>query len=429
MSKETSHPGIDAYMKPFLGFFHRAESRELAECYVTGLLMDGERKSVEPMSEKVNASERSMQRLLSEIKWNDHGVAAEYRRSMLSATADPLSLLILGDTGFPKKGRDSVCVARQFYVASGKFDNCQIGVSMAYVGQDVAWPYAMSLFIPESWDKVGDDDCDTKRKKTRMPETTSFRPKWRIALDLLDLARKERVPHRAVLADYGYGDSPEFRQELDVRGESYILGIAADTRVFLTSPALDKEPVNDRKRGRLHAGSGTVAINTGPVLLSTLVESIADNAWQQLELRRDSGFNPLRVEAVSLKVWPAPGWRHDNLHEQVWLLIERRQAADGGHELLYFFSNIPQHFPTLDLARLQDERHLAEYAYRQLRQKLGLDHHEGRSWTGWHRHVLLVFLAYGYLTLRRLQEKEQTNLTIRSQWRPAGSALGKAFFS
>lgn len=164
-------------------------------------------------------------------------------------------------------------------------------------------------------------------------------------------------------------------------------------------------------------------------MLSTLVESIADDAWQHLELRRDSGDNPLRVQAVSLKVWPAQGWRLDNLHEHVWLLIERRRAADGGHELHYFFSNIPQHIPTLDLARLQDERHRAENACRQLRQNLGLDHHEGRSWTGWHRHVLLVSLAYGYLTLRRLQEKEQMNLKIRSQWRPAGSALGKAFFS
>lgn len=429
MSKETSYPGIDAYMKPFFGFFHRAESRELAECYVTGLLMDGGRKSVEPMSEKVNASERSMQRLLSEVKWDDQGAAAEYRRSMLSATADPFGILILNDTGFPKKGRDSVCVARQRCNDSGKSDNCQIGVSMAYVGQDVAWPYAMVLFIPESWDQAGNIDCDAKRKKTRMPETARYRPKWRIAIDLLDLARKERVPHRAVLADYGYGDSPEFRQELDVRGESYILGIGAGTRVFLTSPALDKEPVNDRNRRRLHAGYGTVAINTGTVLISTLGESIAADDWQHLELRRDSGDNPLRVEAVSLKVWPAQGWRQDNLHKQVWLLIERRRAADGGHELRYFFSNIPQHIPTLDLARLQDERHRAENAYRQLRQKLGLDHHEGRSWTGWHRHVLLVFLAYGCLTLRRLHEKEQKNLTIRSQWRPAGSALGKAFFS
>ena len=170
MTIEVNCPGIDEFMAPFYGYFHRTESRDLAECYVTGLLMDGERKSVEPMSEKVNASERSMQRLLSMVKWDEQGVAAEYRRVMLSATFDPMGILVLDDTGFPKKGRDSVCVARQYCGASGKTDNCQIGVSMTYVGSDVAWPYAMKLFIPESWDQIDNDDCTARRKKTKMPE-------------------------------------------------------------------------------------------------------------------------------------------------------------------------------------------------------------------------------------------------------------------
>lgn len=104
MTSEIICPGIDEFMAPFYGYFHRSESRELAECYVTGLLMDGERKSVEPMSEKVNASERSMQRLLSMVKWDEQGVAAEYRNVMLSATSDPLGILVLDDTGFPRKG-------------------------------------------------------------------------------------------------------------------------------------------------------------------------------------------------------------------------------------------------------------------------------------------------------------------------------------
>jgi SRSO17 transposase len=95
-------------MEPFYGYFHRSESRELAECYVTGLLMDGERKSVEPVSEKVNASERSMQRLLSDVKWDEEGVAAEYRSRMLSSRSDPMGILVLDDTGFPKKGHDTV---------------------------------------------------------------------------------------------------------------------------------------------------------------------------------------------------------------------------------------------------------------------------------------------------------------------------------
>ena len=219
MKTEIISPGIEEYMAPYHGYFHRSESRELAECYLTGLLMDGERKSVEPMSEKVNASERSMQRLLTTVKWDEQLVAAKYRRTMLAATYDPQGVLIIDDSGFPKKGRDSVCVARQYCGASGKTDNCQIGVSMTVVRQDVAWSYVMDLFTPESWDQ-SNDDCVAKRKKTHMPESAHHKPKWRMALDFVDMAQKDNVPHRAVLADGLDGNIPEFRQGLAFRNEN-----------------------------------------------------------------------------------------------------------------------------------------------------------------------------------------------------------------
>jgi len=391
--------------------------------------MDGERKSVEPMSEKVNASERSMQRLLSDVKWDDEAVATEYRRKMLAATSDPLGILVLDDTGFPKKGRDSACVARQYCGASGKTDNCQVGVSMTYVGCNVAWPYAMALFMPESWDLKDDADCDAMRNKTKIPETAHHKPKWLMALDFVDLARKNQVPHRAVLADGWYGNIPEFRQELDSHGESYIVGVYSNTQVFLEAPVLEIAPIKEQKRGRPRTRPDIVAVNPEPVSVSTLGERIEDDAWQRLELRCDSRDKPLVVEAVSLRVWPANGWRKGNLHEQVWLLIERRRLSDGGYELRYFFSNMPQSMLTIDLARLYHERYWIEHGYQQLKEELGLDHHEGRSWTGWHRHVLLVFLAYGYLTLLRLQEKKQKNQTIWKQWLLSKSTLGREYFS
>lgn len=428
MKTEIICPGIEEYMRPFLGYFHRSESRELAECYVTGLLMDGERKSVEPMSEKVNASERSMQRLLSEVRWDDQGVAAEYRRIMQAATTDPFGILVLDDTGFPKKGRDSVCVARQYCGAAGKTDNCQIGVSMTYVGRDAAWPYAMELFIPKAWDQMDNDACAKLRKKTKMPESARHKSKWRIALDLVDLARKDLLPHRAVLADGWYGNIPEFRQGLDSYGETYVLGVYSNTLVFLEPPVLEITPAKVGKQGRPRVRPSIVAVNPEPIKLSALGESVAEDAWERLELRRDSRNKPLLVEAVSLKVWPAYGWRKGNLHEQVWLMIERRQLIQGGHELRYFFSNVPQQLPTIDIARLYHERYWIEHGYQQLKEELGLDHHEGRSWTGWHRHVLLVFLAYGYLTLLRLQEKKQQDQAIWRQWLQNRTTLGKEYF-
>mgnify|MGYP001434293759 CR=1 FL=1 len=139
--------GIDDYMARFSPYIKRSEARALAQGYVVGLMMDGDRKSVEPMSEKVHASERGMQRLLAEVKWDHEGTFCEYRRQMLAETDDPQGVLLIDDTAFPKKGRHSVCVSRQYCGALGKVDNCQIGVSMTYVGQGFAWPYAMEFLF------------------------------------------------------------------------------------------------------------------------------------------------------------------------------------------------------------------------------------------------------------------------------------------
>ena len=428
MKTKIIFPGIEEYLAPYHGYFYRSESRELAECYLAGLLMEGERKSVEPMSEKVNASERSMQRLLTNVKWDEQLVAAKYRSTMLAASSDPQGVLVIDDSGFPKKGRDSACVARQYCGASGKTDNCQIGVSMTYVGQDVAWPYVMELFTPESWDQAN-DGCAAKRKKTHIPDSVHHKPKWRMALDFIDMAQKDNVPHRAVLADGWYGNIPEFRHGLASRGENYILGVYSNTQVFLGDPVFEVPPVKkERKQGLPKSRTTVVSTNPQPIKLSALGESIFEDDWQQLELRRDSRGKPLVAEAVSMRVWPAHGWRQGNSHEQVWLMIERRHLNQGGHELRYFFSNMPQHLATIDLARLYHERYWIEHGYQQLKEELGLDHHEGRSWIGWHRHVLLTFLAYGYLIQLRLQQKKQKNFAARADWLQKKSTLASDVF-
>jgi SRSO17 transposase len=427
MKTQIICPGVDEYMAPFMNYFRRSEGRALAERYVSGLLMDGERKSVEPMSERVNASERSMQRLLSHVKWDEEGVLSAFQERMLAVTSDPMGLFLIDDSSFPKKGRESVCVARQYCGAIGKTDNCQVGVSMTYIGQGVAWPFGMKLFVPESWDS-DDAECVRRRSKTKMPESVHYRPKWRIALELLDEAASKQVPHWAVLADGWYGDIPEFRQELVRRGERYILGVYADTQVFLEPPTIEHAPESESKRGRSRKKAKVVAVNPKPIKVSAIGKAIADDAWERLAIRQDSRNQPLEVEALSLRVFPAHGWRDGVIHEDVWLLIERRHSVKGEVELRYFFSNMPQTTPTVDLARLNHERYWIEHGYQQLKEELGLDHHEGRSWLGWHRHVLLTFLAYGYLTLIRLEQKKQRNLSMWDSWLRNQGILEKGYF-
>ena len=415
MGKENVFFGIDDYMAMYSPYIKRVEARELAQCYVVGLMMDGDRKSVEPMSEKVHASERGMQRLLTEVKWDRDGAFGEYRRRMLVETADPHGAFLIDDTGFPKKGRHSVCVARQYCGSLGKIDNCQIGVSLTYVGQEFAWPYAMELFVPQSWDNPDDPECVAMRKKTYMPADVHHRAKWQMALDLIDQARADGAPHRAVVADSWHGNITGFRQGLDDRQERYIVGIYADTQVFLESPVFVQPDSQEKKRGRKRKTPKLIETSPLPVNISELGKCVAEGDWEHLEIRRDCLDKPLVIEAVSRRVFPAQGYRKGTAHEEVWLIIERRKKDDGEYELRYFFSNMPQDMPTLEMVRLFHERFWIEQGYQQLKEELGLDHHEGRSWTGWRRHVLLVILAFGYLTLQRIQEKklEQQNLWYR----------------
>jgi SRSO17 transposase len=398
--------GIDDYMARFAPYIKRYEARILAQGYVVGLMMDGDRKSVEPLSEKVHASERGMQRLLTEAKWDHEGTYCEYRRQMLTKTEDPQGILLLDDTGFPKKGNHSVCVARQYCGSLGKVDNCQIGVSMTYVGQGFAWPYAMELFVPQSWDNPEDSECLVLRKKTHMPEDVHYREKWQMALKLIDLADADGVSHRAVVADSWYGNVMEFRQGLDERKKRYIVGIHSDTSVFLESPLFEEPDSQEKRPGRPRKYPKLAETNPLPVKVSQLGKCIEERDWEHLEIRKDCLEKPLVIEAISRRVFPAQGYRKGSTHEEVWLIIERRHE-DKKTELRYFFSNMPQDMPTLEMVRLFHERFWIEQGYQQLKEELGLDHHEGRSWPGWHRHVLLVFLAFGYLTLQRIQEKKR----------------------
>lgn len=414
MDNQIVFPSIEEYVAPYANYFRRLEGRELAKCYVTGLMMEGERKSVEPMSERVNASERGMQRLLTEVKWDHEGVSKAYRRQMLSETSDPQGVLVVDDTAFPKKGLHSVCVARQYCGTLGKVANCQVGVSLTYVGQAVAWPYTMDLYIPKSWDDLEDSDCALMRQKTRMPDTARYREKWKIALEQIDLARAEGVAHRAVITDAWYGNIPEFRKELTGRGEHYVVGIYSDTEVFLNSPVFVEPQPLKRGRGRPRKHPKLIETNQPPVKVSELGAQVEKDEWEHLELRRDSRGKPLVVEAVSRRVWATEGYRKGTIPEEVWLIVEKRSKGKDQFELRYYFSNMPQHMPTLEMVRLLHERFWIEHGYQQLKEELGLDHHEGRSWIGWYRHVLLVFLAFGYLTLLRLKEKKHL---MQNKWR------------
>jgi SRSO17 transposase len=286
----------------------------------------------------------------------------------------------------------------------------------------------MDLFVPKEWDDVENPFCMARRKKTRMPDTARHLEKWRMALEQISLARAEGIPYRAVVADSWYGNIPEFRQGLGDCQESYVVGVYSNTEVFLESPVVEFAPLKEKKRGRPRSRPRLVNTNPKPIKVSEIGKSICDDSWEHLELRQNSKGKPLIAEAVSMRVWPANGYRKGNIHERVWLIIERRKTDRKGFELRYFFSNMPQQKPTIEMVRIYHERFWIEHGYQQLKEELGMDHHEGRSWLGWHRHILLVFLAYGYLTCLRLKEKKEKNLEDWKVWMKERKTAGRELF-
>jgi SRSO17 transposase len=270
----------------------------------------------------------------------------------------------------------------------------------------------MELFVPKSWDDLDEPACVAMRKKTYMPVDVHYREKWQIALNLIDQARNAGAPYRAVVADSWYGNITEFRQGLDDRQERYVVGVYSDTQVFLESPVFVQPDPQEKKRGRKRKNPKLIETNSLPVKVSELGKSVAEGDWEHLEIRRDCLNKPLVIEAVSRRVFPSQGYRKGTSHEEVWLIIERRKKDETQYELRYFFSNMPLTMPTLEMVRLFHERYWIEQGYQQLKEELGLDHHEGRSWTGWHRHVLLVIIAFGYLTLQRIQEKKRIHQNL-----------------
>jgi SRSO17 transposase len=199
----------------------------------------------------------------------------------------------------------------------------------------------MDLFVPKSWDDLQLPDCVEKRKKAHIPDGVHYRQKWQIALEQIDLALKDGIPHQVIVADSWYGNIPEFRKALDERKEHYVVGICSDTEVFIEKPIAKVLEKTKRKRGK-------------PKKTSELFSATS--------------------EPITIKV------------------------SD--------MSNLPDAKLPIDILRLYHERFWIEQGYQQLKEELGIDHHEGRSWIGWHRHVLLTSLAFGYLlTLRFLEKK------------------------
>jgi SRSO17 transposase len=296
----------------------------------------------------------------------------------------------IDDTGMPKCGRWSPGVARQYCGELGKVANCQVGVSVNAVSDAASCPLDWRLFLPIEW-----DDDRERRARAKIPEDVGHRPKWQLALDMLDELDEWGLRPPVVVADPGYGETGEFRAGLEDRGHGYVVGVKAGTSAH---PA-DAEPLQPPYQGR---GRPRVArYPSKPSSLRALVLAAGPAAARRVAWRAGSR-GTLRSRFVALRVRPAGGPRRKAGGERPerWLLAE---WPDGAREpVKYWLSNLPSDTPIERLVLLAKLRWRIEHDYRELKQCLGLGHYEGRSWRGWHHHVTCVSVAHAFLTIWRL---------------------------
>lgn len=384
---------LEQFLVDLLEPVGRRERRQWGGVYLRGLLLDGERKSIAPMAQRLaEGNVQAMQQFIGQSPWNWNPVWEKLGQRMTAELeADPA--WVIDDTGFPKQGTHSVGVERQYSGTLGKTGNCQVAVSVHHVGEQGNVPLGWRLYLPQSWAKDAE-----RRQQAGIPQEIVFRKKWELALEILDQIRAWGVPDQVVLADAGYGDATELREGLEQRGLAYAVGITPQMGVWLKPP----QPIVPEAKP---LGRPPRAVRYGrqrPVMAQQAALKAA--GWKKIRWREgtkgwlESRFWAARVQTSHRYQGGRPPGK------QVWLLVEWPQSEEAPTK--YSLCDLPASYTLRRLVRLIKCRWKIEQDYHQLKEELGLDHYEGRNWQGWHHHVTMVMLAHAFLTLETLRAKK-----------------------
>jgi SRSO17 transposase len=367
----------------------RCDQRAKGEQYVRGLLLEGRRKSIQPMAARLpDGDEQGLQQFITDSPWDDVPVRRRLARRM-SGEIEPAGWVV-DDTGLPKDGRFSPGVAHQYCGALGKTANCQVIVSVNAVTDRASCPLDWRLFLPEAWDADAE-----RRARAKVPEEVRHRPKWQLALDILDELLAWGLERRVVQADGGYGDVTAFRLGLEQRDLEYVVQVKGTTSA---QPA-QAVPVTPAYRGRGRPPAARYP--DAPQSLRALVLAAGREPGRPVTWRAgDRG--PLTGHFIALRVRPANDAQRDEhgVLPERWLLAE--WPPDTPEPVKYWLSNLPADTPLDRLVRLAKLRWRVEHDYRELKQCLGLGHYEGRSFRGLHHHLTCVTVAHAFLTCCRL---------------------------
>jgi SRSO17 transposase len=387
---------LEAFADDLFGSLPRADQRARGQCYLRGLMLDGRRKSIEPMAQRLGEVHyQALHHFVAASPWDWRPVRRRLAEVMVTALGP--TAWAVDDTGFPKDGTHSVGVQRQYCGTLGKRANCQLGVSVNAVTEHASCPLDWRLFVPERWDEAA---MATRRAACQLPERVHHWPKWQLVLDMLDELAGWELHPPVLLADSGYGEVGEFRWGLETRQVAYVVEVRADTSAYpehvhpVAAPYSGK---GRRPRPRYHhqpSSLAELAMAAGESACVELIWRRGSRGLQRgrfLALRvRPAGVTPRRLARAADQELPAR-----------WLLVEWPHGDLAPTK--YWLSNLPDDTPLVELVRLARLRWRVEQDYRELKGALGLDHFEGRGWVGWHHHVTLVSVAHGFLTLERLR--------------------------
>lgn len=381
--------GLMAFAEEMYGSLTRCDQRAKGEQYVRGLLLEGRRKSIQPMAARLpDGDEQGLQQFITDSPWNDMPVRRRLAGRM-TKEIEPEGWVV-DDTGLPKDGRWSPGVGHQYCGALGKTANCQVIVSVNAATDRASCPLDWRLFLPEAW-----DDDRERRVRAKIPDAVRHRAKWQLALDILDGLLAWGLERRVVQADGGYGDITAFRLGLEQRELEYVVQVKGTTSAQ-PGDAVPLTPVYSG-RGRPPAARYSDA----PSSLRDLILAAGRDSAQAV-CWRDGDRGPLRSDFVALRVRPANDAQRqdDGVLPERWLLAEWPPGKD--EPVKYWLSNLPAQTTSLRLVQLAKLRWRVEHDYRELKQCLGLDHYEGRSYRGLHHHLTCVTVAHAFLTCCRL---------------------------
>ena len=386
-----SESRFSGYVEGLASVLGHADREGPLRDYCVGLVMPGERKSVEPMAAvtapaRTAAQHQSLLHFVGQSEWSDEKVLSKVRELVLPAMErdGPIEVWIIDDTGFPKQGKQSVGVASQYCGQLGKKGNCQVAVSLSIANHHASLPVAYRLYLPQEWAKDR-----ARRRKAGVPGRIRFKTKQEIALEQIRWAREAGLPRGVALMDADYGRNAKLRRGVTAQGLTYVAGIQSTPLVW--------KPGTGPKPGRATPKWGR---RGNPDLLSVkeIALDLPEEAWQTIQWREgtadllSSRFARLRVRVADANV--SVGELTDE-----WLLIEWPEGEDEPTK--YWFSTLPEDIAFRDLVDIAKLRWRIERDYQELKQEVGLGHYEGRGWRGFHHHATLCIAAYGFLVSER----------------------------